>query len=114
MVLIDQWKTSGGVTGALLRADLVPFSRTNRPIKTEVQVMRRDGGGGCGGAWRPPHRLDPFLVPTAEWAAAASVNLGDAAMLIKARRTNAFQIRLPPLTEFESLFCYAYWSMEIH
>ena len=39
------------------------------------QVMRRE--------WHPPHRLEPFLEPVAEWAGAASVNLGDAAMLIK-------------------------------
>ena len=59
--------------------DLVPFSRTNSLIKTEVQVMKD------GLVWQPPHRLEPFLMPVAEWAATASVNLGDAAMLIKVR-----------------------------
>lgn len=38
-----------------------------------------------GLVWQPPHRLEPFLMPVAEWAATASVNLGDAAMLIKVR-----------------------------
>ena len=59
--------------------DLVPFSRSNRLIRTEVQVMKD------GAVWRPPYLLDSFLVPAAEWVASASVNLGDAAMLIKVR-----------------------------